>query len=421
MAPCPAGPGAAVVCNKQVEKFLHDRRLDVHKSKIGRSRSTINNCWSEREEVRLQASRRNAKRHQVVGDRYSGIEKENFRLLQKMQEIDHRGAAPSKGKPDAKSRCASLPPVGVGSRIGARIQEARRIDQENQRLLKNMKAAKPSVNLRKLSEEHNSQQAIMQMRRNAAAPVGVGRTPSLTRLPRALPPLPTAAVIQQREFDAEYSKLADLKERLKLKADELDERSKEERLDYLEASGQLNSARSLLGMDTEGHATAAPPLSNYEEPTDDDMTMAGLDRLMARGTGGPGDQVDGEEEEDPETLVDKTEREAATDAFREAQSIVPERGFGGLGDGHVCDREDSNDLLDYKNVIASTHGGACQDLSKQELEEDLDALDTKAVKEAAAEALRQAQLIVPDLEFTGFGGADLLEYDNVVACGNHGD
>mmetsp|Transcript_56124 Transcript_56124/g.180126 ORF Transcript_56124/g.180126 Transcript_56124/m.180126 type:complete len:336 (-) Transcript_56124:315-1322(-) len=175
MAPGMAVERRAPVCSAAVENFVRNRHLNAHREKVSRSRTLVNNSWAPEELQRLQTSRRNVKREQLQGDRFANIERENLRLLGRMQEIEHRGPAKAAAHavlagasatalPAAVVRNASLPPSGAGSRLPARLQELRRIDVENQRLLKRLHGTKASVSLLRLDEEHRSQQQLMRMR-----------------------------------------------------------------------------------------------------------------------------------------------------------------------------------------------------------------------------------------------------------------
>lgn len=171
----PGGYGDAAfrmpVCSA-VEDFVRRRHLDQHKQKISRSKSLINNSWSVREETKLQTSRHNAKKEQVLEDRFSSIERENMRLLSRMQEIEQRSAAKAAANlllgpprlPPACQRSASLPASGIGSKMTARVRELQRIDAENQRMLKRLQGAKPSVNMKQFDDLHKEQQRYMKMR-----------------------------------------------------------------------------------------------------------------------------------------------------------------------------------------------------------------------------------------------------------------
>lgn len=115
--------------------------------------------------MKLQPTRsRNAKKEQLAEERYSNIEKENRRLLTRMQEIERRGSQKAAAnlvlgvKPPP--RAGSLP---AGSRAGARVKELQRIDAENQRLLKRLQGTKAAVNMSKLDKEHKVQQQYMRM------------------------------------------------------------------------------------------------------------------------------------------------------------------------------------------------------------------------------------------------------------------
>jgi len=162
-------PGAAIdqkrpACNERVEDWVRQRHLEAHKHKVARSRSLINNQWSVREETKLQPTRsRNAKKEQMDEERYTNIEKENRRLLTRMQEIERRGtqkAAASLVLGVKAPRPGSLP---AGSRAGARVKELQRIDAENQRLLKRLQSTKAAVNMSKFDKDYQVQQRYMKM------------------------------------------------------------------------------------------------------------------------------------------------------------------------------------------------------------------------------------------------------------------
>jgi len=156
----------APVCNAAVENFVRSRHHGAHRRKVAESRTSIATRWSDREEQKVQASRRNAKREQLEDERYACIERENGRLLNRMQEIERQTPAKVVAQlaltPGANCRNASAP--GVGSKSGARVRELRRVDVENQRLLKKLQGAKPSLNLGKMDTEYQKQQKIMRMR-----------------------------------------------------------------------------------------------------------------------------------------------------------------------------------------------------------------------------------------------------------------
>jgi len=194
-------------CCGAVEDFIQARHREEHKRKMSRAKSLINNTRSVREDNRLQASRVNVKNNQVQDDRFAAIEKENMRLLMRMQEIDNHSKAERSranrvagaecgagmaggefgaGKAAARivlgmppqqvpreqapaqprmPRCTSLPAMGRGSNGDARMREMRRIDDENRKLLTRLNGAKPTVKVNKLEEQHNAQQKVMRMRR----------------------------------------------------------------------------------------------------------------------------------------------------------------------------------------------------------------------------------------------------------------
>mmetsp|Transcript_1526 Transcript_1526/g.4596 ORF Transcript_1526/g.4596 Transcript_1526/m.4596 type:complete len:339 (+) Transcript_1526:68-1084(+) len=224
MAPGVSLSRGAPVCCAAVENFVNDRHLRALQRKVSHSRTSINNNWSQEEERRLQTSRRNVKREQVRNDRFANIEGENMRLLMKMQEIEHRGPARAAasavlGPPPPKcARGGSLPPVGTGSKSNARVRELRRIDEDNQRLLRRLQGAKSSVCLPALEEQHQRRQKVMRMRcehqrsewRELYPPPKLGAA----RLQQPLSP-----VDSEGQIDAECERLLQLQERLRSKMD----------------------------------------------------------------------------------------------------------------------------------------------------------------------------------------------------------
>jgi len=157
--------GHAISC-AAVENFMRQRHLDAHKGKIARSKSTVSNQWSVQEETKLGPSRgMNAKKVQKQEEKYFGIERENRRLLGRMQEIERRGPSQAAAKlVMGPSRSNSLPAISAaGSRAGQKVKELRRIDAENQRLLKKLQGAKASVSMAKNDESWQVQQRYMRM------------------------------------------------------------------------------------------------------------------------------------------------------------------------------------------------------------------------------------------------------------------
>merc|ERR1719237_780388 len=76
-----------------------------------------------------------------------------------MQEIDGKGGARA-----TKARSSSLPAQGRGSNSGARTRELRRIDAENQKLLRRLRSTKASVSVSQLEEEHRAKRGLVRLR-----------------------------------------------------------------------------------------------------------------------------------------------------------------------------------------------------------------------------------------------------------------
>lgn len=155
-------------CNLAVENFLNQRHQEVHRRNVDNSKTKIKNTWTAREEERIHASRRNLKREQVQSEGFSRIEKENLRLLVRMNDIETRGPAKAAamltlGTGSSRSS-SSLPPPGLASKSTQKVRELKRIDFENQRMLKRLQCAKSSVDVKKSEQAHAKQQQIMRMR-----------------------------------------------------------------------------------------------------------------------------------------------------------------------------------------------------------------------------------------------------------------
>eukprot|EP00927_Polykrikos_kofoidii_P056452 TRINITY_DN50572_c0_g1_i1.p1 TRINITY_DN50572_c0_g1~~TRINITY_DN50572_c0_g1_i1.p1 ORF type:complete len:416 (+),score=58.20 TRINITY_DN50572_c0_g1_i1:91-1248(+) len=194
------------VCNGHVEDFIRQRRLNNHKSNVQRARTKVNNTWSSREENRLMTSRHNVKREQTEVDKCADIKRENMRLLMQMQSLgEGRGATVIPQPPGRQTRCSSLPEVGTrGSNLGARMNELRRIDLENRRMLGRLRSARPSVNVAKLEMEHQHVQKVMQMHCEYGGYGNVSDSassaPPRPKQPKdgvgvRLPPLPSGSVL----------------------------------------------------------------------------------------------------------------------------------------------------------------------------------------------------------------------------------
>lgn len=220
--------GRAPVCCAAVENFVNDRHLKALQRKVSQSKTSIKNNWTQEEERRLQTSKRNVKREQVQGDRFASIERENMRLLVKMQEIEHRGPAKAAAQamlgkpPPGCARGGSLPPVGTGSKSGARNRELRRIDEDNQRLLRRLQGAKSSVCLPKLEEQHQARQKVMRMRCEIQKPEWKEQYPAPKILPQLFPgrlQQPPSPGAFEEQIDAECERLLALQEQLRSKAD----------------------------------------------------------------------------------------------------------------------------------------------------------------------------------------------------------
>lgn len=201
MAPGIALERKAPIACAAVENFVRDRQYNAHRRNVSRSRTTIDNTWSSREEQKLQVSRVNVKKLQVNQDRFTDIEKENIRLLARMQDIDRQGVVKAAGGiivGTGPARCSSVPAMSApGSRVGQRVKELKRIDAENQRLLKRLQGTKATVSMTKLDEAHKVQQKFMRMRCERQHPDWKEDLP----LPMAKAEEPTEDVVEEQGTD----------------------------------------------------------------------------------------------------------------------------------------------------------------------------------------------------------------------------
>jgi len=146
---------------------MKERQMRAHREKRKQAKTTINNVRSTRDEEKLVCARRNAKREQVESDKRDDIKRENIRLLLRMQAIGDGRVPVATAQPQQllpPIRSYSQPEVRKGSNIGPRMQELRRIDTENRKMLERMHKQKPSVNVSKMEQEHKAQRKVMFMR-----------------------------------------------------------------------------------------------------------------------------------------------------------------------------------------------------------------------------------------------------------------
>lgn len=253
MAKLPMGYGKDT--GKAMQGFDALRNRMVHQDRIGRSKSTINNSWTDRQVGRLVPSQRNAKRHQHASDRFDDIERENRRLLNRFMEIDRKAPSWQPASWEAppvlqqqrpqqqreEQRVEDLEPPGRRSRAGAgagappaeemaagpaprrprarsqqprlnpaRKKELQRIADENARLLKKIQGARPAaLQVNRLEEQHAHQQRVMRLRCDsqfAARNLRGGRRPP-----------PTAMSEFDGPVDEEYERICQLERNLRKK------------------------------------------------------------------------------------------------------------------------------------------------------------------------------------------------------------
>lgn len=148
------------VCCAAVESLMHKRHHDQHRQKISRAKTSVNNTWDPDKEALMKAMKHNVRR------RDDNIERENMRLLLRFQEIDARRGPGTSSSSKAAAQAIIDPGRGVGSNAPARLQELRRIDDENRRIMKRLASTKPSADVRvhKLENGFRNQQKVMRMR-----------------------------------------------------------------------------------------------------------------------------------------------------------------------------------------------------------------------------------------------------------------
>jgi len=233
------GRGRPACCGA-VENFVAAKMKEAHKRKVSGARSAINNDWSVREDTRLEPSRRNRKNEQLQDDKFANIERENVRLLLRMQEIGGRAAErrpaarpdlgdagkaaarivlgmppQAQGPTRSIARCSSLPAMGKGSNENGRMRELRRIDDENRKMLKRLQGAKPTMKVKRLEEQHRSQQQVMHMRRESGP-----------KMPGSRLPLPFSVAPAEVE-DMENERIENLHAQLLSRVQELEQQENE--------------------------------------------------------------------------------------------------------------------------------------------------------------------------------------------------
>eukprot|EP00933_Yihiella_yeosuensis_P062318 TRINITY_DN65278_c0_g1_i1.p1 TRINITY_DN65278_c0_g1~~TRINITY_DN65278_c0_g1_i1.p1 ORF type:complete len:364 (+),score=96.01 TRINITY_DN65278_c0_g1_i1:92-1183(+) len=354
-----------------VDEFMRNRHSAAHKLKLARCQSSINNTWSVKQEGKLQVSRVNAKKQQLADERYSKIEKDNMRLLGRMQEIEHRSASKAvaqllvggaRSAPAAPIRSSSMPAGGIGnaagSRTNQRLKELQKIDVENQRLLKRLQGAQSSVNMKKFDEGYRAQQNYMKMRcerpkeewiheraHNSAAIGEALRQKAEEKLKALLGPEPES-IEPAGPTDAECRRLLHLQDDLRRKAKDDDDDDLSEAGDtLLDDDGRPLSQRSTDSNAKVGDDTASPSGSKHVKKrftcsSPGTSPLGGVipensknlvEQLLAEYAK---DKEDDEEGIEAETAAAKKAAEAA---FREAEA---------------CDVA-SDELLDYDKLIYS--------------------------------------------------------------------
>lgn len=370
--PSEMAPGQVIdrqrpACCGAVENWVHARHKDAHRQKVKGARSIINTGWSQREEDRIKASRRNVKREQLQEDRFQNIERENLRLLMRMQEIDKRrelsaraaskaaaklvlgGAQPAVSSGAAAGpmpRSSSCPPGhGRGSNFGTRIQAMRRIDDENRRLLKRIQGAKPSVNYSKLEEQHQAQQRIMRMRRENL---------SREELADPLYRPPRLPIFEEVPFSHRSSSAADLdnmSERLfhlRQASDDAVEASENDAPESESGAAETSVLREYIGgkLPEASRVLAAALMEEHFGEAADDGNETGRTADHAMGVSDQVVAVDAEE-------AAEASKAAAAEMLRAAEAM----------DVQVCkaaeplDALAGGDVLDYANVVARSRAG----------------------------------------------------------------
>ncbi|KAF4690558.1 hypothetical protein FOZ63_032414 [Perkinsus olseni] len=126
------------VCNKICARKVDERNKEIHKQKLKEMRSTVDT--REPQVCHLEHMRINAKREQLLEERYCEIDRENRILLQKMSDIMRQPSATLQSA-QPTGGMNQQGPVSLNKTL--RKRELMRITRENQGILRRIQNAQP--------------------------------------------------------------------------------------------------------------------------------------------------------------------------------------------------------------------------------------------------------------------------------------
>lgn len=179
------------------------------------------------------------------------------------------------------------------------MRELRRIDAENQKLLKRISGAKPTIANKKNEEEHQAQQKIMRMRQEHGP-----------RMPPSQIPLPFSAINAAHQEDVESKRLQDLVESMQKKVEDEEALEKQPVEEEICDEGADTDDIPLSGRSSASNA--APPEKDHTDHTEGREYTAGV---MPNHSKSLVDKLMEEMEEleqrnkQPETVVEKEDAE----------------------------------------------------------------------------------------------------------------
>jgi hypothetical protein len=165
--------------NKLCAQKEEERRQALHRNKLRDIRSTLDT--KPPEVMKLDHLRTNAKREQLLDERFMEIDRSNRILLQKMGEI----MAPGK-----KQNSSLNPGSGLGGKSlnsASRKKEFDRITHENLHILKRIQRAQPMYDHVKWEQHHRSH--LSRLRNCAEYPIVLDVRPAAPLPPASAPTL----------------------------------------------------------------------------------------------------------------------------------------------------------------------------------------------------------------------------------------
>ncbi|CBN76673.1 conserved unknown protein [Ectocarpus siliculosus] len=152
------GRRAMPVQNKACYERHVKKCQDNHRDRLAKMKPTID-CHAP-SSMRKVATKTNAKKQQIMEDRYAQIERDNRLLLEKMSHIMRKGGVDNHNSTSKYSKSLNK---------GARKKELHKITTENQRILHAIQQADPFYDHIKWAEE--AQQNEKYMRNICTMPV----------------------------------------------------------------------------------------------------------------------------------------------------------------------------------------------------------------------------------------------------------